>query len=1188
MDLETNNAQKIIDKLIKIYFSVPNNLYNHLFSSYNQLIEEQIPYILKEENNYFYENVDKDKIYLHGFKCSNIRIKPSTFENDTEIKFPCEARKNHLNYFGSIIADIYQFVEIVNLITNEKTIKHIGDLEKNINIANIPIMVKSKYCSTSIKKDLRGECKYDPGGYFIVNGMEKVVMSMEKMVDNKVLVFTKKDSSFPDGLIYNAQINSKKNDWSDNLQILTIKNRKDSVLSITTSSQLVDIPLFIFFRLLGIESDQQIISYITNNLEDTQMLNLLRNSVSLVQNDIGEPIKTKEQAITYILGKLKKNKRISYTNDDNEIIQKKLLLNKILKQDLLPHLGEDIPKKIVFISYMANKLLNVMLGRLEIDDRDALQNKRIETPGVLIGQLVRQNWRKLLNEIGKHFKKKNQSDEYAINVIHQIKPSIIEHAIKTALSTGVWGINKTKRGVAQALQRLSWLQSISYLRRILSPSLEEATSKVTSIRHVSPNQLQLLCIVETPEGQKIGIVKSLSMMATITVQNSFQYDIIKNIFKFDDNIKHPFDIPPLDMNMYVKIMINGDIYAMTKIKNAYYVYNKLKETKRNGIIDIHTSILLDISNKEIRIYFDGGRLIRPLLIVNNNKLNLTQELIEQINNNKEDTSKLWRKIINKYNNLIEYEDIESLNYLLVSESAKKLVEIQKIKSNQVDNIDISKINRYDNNKWINYTHCDFHGWVSFGTIAANIPFSNHNYGFRNIVNFSQTKQAMGIYLTSYKDRMDISQILYNPSMPLVQTEAMKYNGELDLPNGETVIIALLSYNGHNQEDSIICNETAVKRGLFRADTLKKYHSEILKNPSTSQDDIFTNPVADKHKQDVTGLKHGNYDKLNDKGYIPEGTPIFNEDIIIGKISPIQPTSTNKLFKDNSEMYKNSVPGVIDRVHKDIFNAERYEMYDVKVRIPREPIIGDKFTNFHAGKGTIGILLPQKDMPFTESGLIPDFIINPLGYPKRMSLGHFLECIGSKIAAETGKFIDGTPFNDIDISEFPKILEKLGYEPYGTETMYCGLTGKKMNSKIFICPSFYMRLRHLSSDKVHGRGRGPRQALTRQPLEGRSKDGGLKIGEMEKDAICAHGMAQLQKERFMESSDITKVHVCNDCGMFAYKVIDKDYYKCKGCKNTTRISAVVIPYAAKLLFQELTSVNILPRIKTEQNMYADET
>ena len=1470
INLMAFNIQTELDKMVDFYFNQPYILYEHLFSSYHQFIEEIIPYCLKQEQNYFYENLDKHLIHFHGFRCDNIRIKPATFDNDNEIKFPSEARKNHLNYFASIIVDIIQYVETFNIITNEKTIKHVYT-ENNIAIGNVPIMIKSKYCSTYIKKDMHNECRYDPGGYFLVNGQEKVVMSIEKVVDNKILIFTKKDSTYENGIVYNAYIYSRKNDWSDNLQIATIKNRKDNVISLT-SSQLVDIPIFILMRALGLESDQEIIANICYNLDDIKMLNLLRPSMMNSHDEEGNVIKTKEEAINYLINKLNKTKRISQTDEELARKQKIILLEKILRQDLLQHLGEDIPKKRAFIGMMVNKLLLVMLNKIEPDDRDALHNKRIETPGVLLGQLFRQNWRKMLSEIGKLFRKKNLSDITPINVISQIKASTIEQGIKTALATGVWGMNRTKNGVAQALDRLSWIKSQSYLRRVISPNLDAATSGVISIRHVNNNQYKFLCCVtgdtdillsdgsykkikdidendnvvtvdqtsidldwieskiynhfsftpeklykiettdnntikatddhpfllsteegniwrelidlqigddlimmdndftyytskiksieevpvetvydfttysfyhsfvansfvthncvETPEGQKIGIIKSISMMASITTHNNSQEKIIKTILDSNDKIKHPADINPLYMNEYVKIFSNGNWLGIIKIKDSLELYNELKDKRREHIIDKYTSIMFDFDKKEIKIYYDGGRLIRPLLIVNNNKLNIDESVIKTINEtSKIEINKAWKNLLVKYKNIIEYEDIESCNYLMIADKTTNLNESIENSETIVEYNETSKVNRYSDYTFINYTHCEFAGWIMLGTTAANIAFINHDYSTKSIVHFSQAKQSMGIYLTSYKDRMDISQILYHPQVPLAQTKAMKYNNFLDMPNGENTIVAIMSYTGYNQEDSLVVNQSAVDRGIFRADSIKKFHSEIVKNPSTSQDDIFTKPDPNK----VTGLKQGNYSKLNDQGYAPEETIINKNDIIIGKVSPIQPTgNNNKVYKDNSEQFKENVEGVIDRVHTGIYNAEGYEMYNIRVRMERKPIIGDKFcfcnnmtdvlttvgwikienitlnhkvailnpnndsiiydypseihcfdydssidgkiykienkdielnvtpnhrmyvkkndseynfmfakdcygedlyykkgilnyepeqwvgdtfiipeynkeietlpdwvwqlnqkqsqqlinsiteyknnyktlskilvdelmrlclhagwtstinnnnkytiiinkenietlvnknnkyveeyidykgtvhcltvktgifmvrqngklvwsanSNRHSQKGTVGIILPQRDMPFSESGIIPDMIMNPHSIPSRMTCGQLVECLASKEAAINGHFVDGTPFNDYNIREIPEILKKLGYSEYGTETMYNGMTGKKIEAQIFIGPTYQVRLKHMVQDKVHGRARGPRQAITRQPLEGRTRDGGLKIGK----------------------------------------------------------------------------------------------
>ena len=430
--------------------------------------------------------------------------------------------------------------------------------------------------------------------------------------------------------------------------------------------------------------------------------------------------------------------------------------------------------------------------------------------------------------------------------------------------------------------------------------------------------------------------------------------------------------------------------------------------------------------------------------------------------------------------------------------------------------------------------------------------------------------------------MDISQVLYHPQTPICTTESMKYNNMINLPNGENVIVAIMSYTGYNIEDSLIFNQGAIDRGIFRVDTLKKYYSEIKKNPSTSQDDIFTKPDRNK----VTGMKSANYEKLQEDGTVPEETEIKNNDAIIGKISPILPTGKdNKVYADDSEIYKNNIPAVIDRVHSDIYNNDGYPIRNVRVRMERKPIIADKFASRYGQKGTIGIALPQRDMPFTESGIVPDLIMNPHSIPTRMTMGQLLETITGKIGAEEGKFIDATPFNNYDVNDIPETMKKLGFDEYGTEKMYCGITGQEIETKIFIGPVYYMRLKHMVLDKVHSRAKGPRQALVRQPLEGRTRAGGLRIGWMEKDSMLAHGASQFLKEKLVECSDIDSFHVCNDCGVIVSKVKDKNYYVCEPCNNHTRISQVSLPYATKLLFQELMSVNILPKIKIKEDKYS---
>ena len=1169
-----------IKYLQDLYFDQSKILFDHQLSSFHQFVDEIIYDELKNEDNIFYENVDtkSGNIYKYGFEFDEISIKPPMYENEDEIMYPHDARKRHMNYASKLVAKVTQYQKTIKIATGEESKVIVGSPELEVPIGKIFIMVGSRFCSTNIKKEVEDrECRYDPGGYFIVNGNEKVIMSIEKMVDNKILVFTKKDNTFKDKTMYMCQINSKSSDnINSNIQICNLKMRKDESINLNMS-QLTDIPLFIILRALGVESDLDIIKWITYNTNDTEMINIIRESLTKSEDLDETRITNKEQAIEYLLAKLKKQRKYTETDQDIKNTQRRMYLQKILKRDLLPHLGEDLNKKAAFICLMANKLLNCYLKRNPTDDRDAYDNKRIETPGVLLGQLFKQNFKKMLNECTKFFKKKNNSDITPINIISQIKSTIIEQGMKSALATGTWGISKSKKGVAQSLQRLTYLQTISYLRRVVAPSLDVATSGVTSIRHVNNIQFGFLCPIQTPEGSKIGLVKSLSMMANISLAKNSQIPIIMDIIDNTNLLKDVNDIDPLEMYKYVKVFVNGDWIGVTN--NAVNMLSFLKLKKMKNDIDKTISLYLNYQKKELNIYTDGGRMFRPVLKVNNNKLALTKEIIEQIKKQNKTVDKMtWNDVLVKYPDIIDYIDIESTNSSMI---CMYLDDLKNNESRMLKDEFTSdeNLDRYGNSRFVRYTHCEFHPQMMLGMVAGNIPFSNYNQAVKNIVNFSQAKQAKGIYSTNYKDRMDISYILWNTQRPMVTTQAMRYNNTFDLPSGENAIVAIMSFTGYNQEDSLIFNQSSIDRGLFRSESLKKYHSTINKNPSTSQDDIFLKPDRNK----VVGMKNANYEKLNSKGYLEEETVISDGDVIIGKVSPIQPTgNNNKIYKDNSEIFKSNVDGVIDRVHTNIYNSEGYEMYNVRVRMERTPVIGDKFASRHGQKGTVGIVLPQKDMPFTEEGITPDIIMNPNAIPSRMTVAQLIESIAGKVGALNGEFMDGTPFSEYDVRKLPELLGKLGYNPMGLETMYCGMTGRKLKAQIFIGPTYYTRLKHLVDDKVHSRARGPRQSLTRQPPEGRARDGGLKIGEMEKDAMVAHGLGQFLKERMMETSDIYTVHVCDKCGLLAQKMLNKDVWYCNlpECRNSS-ISKVNMPYAFKLFLQELMSINILPKISTEK-------
>ena len=1178
--------------LADLYFKQKNIMFSHQYNSFNKFIDEDVKNLLKYGDNIFFEKITETHAIKYKFKYNDISIIPPMLDNEDEVMYPSDARDRNLTYSIKLVATVTQIQEKIDINTGTKITKVIGYPAKNVPIAIIPTMVKSKYCTLNIKKGHKNkECDMDPGGYFIVNGAEKFIVSLERMCDNKPLVFTKKDSNM---LTHLVQVNSRSHKPNGITQIITIRMKKDNTMYITVPI-LKEIPVFVLFKALGVVSDRDIINHIVYDSKDMDMINVVRMSLDDTINELtGEKIITQDDAINYLTSKMRILKKYTDTDKDVKQQQKIMHLKNLLDNNLLPHIEQTGVYKAFYFGYMINRMLRCFLGRIPKDDRDSYVNKRIDLPGNLIEELFRQHYKKMLNECNRIFKKRNNDDENPFNIINQIKPNVIEQGLKTALSIGAW--SGKRQGVAQMLQRLSYLYTISSLRRVNSPSIDSSTSKLTKPRHLHPTQLGYICSVETPGGIKVGLVKNLSMIGNITIMRNSQIVILKSLLldKVDDLRK----VPITDISMYTKVFLNGELLGITD--KAYDIYIELKKKKINGDIEMTTSIVYDIEQDELKVYCDGGRLFRPLLRVKENEILLKKSHLDMItteNTHNPIMIKRWNEFLIKNKGLIEYIDMEEQMHCMLASSVSR---VKKMRERMVKSIDIVKkmtkaelenvINRYDETTYIKYTHCEIHPSLLVGVVTVNIPFCNHNVGPRNMYQYSQARHSMGIFATNYRYRMDISYILYYPQSPLIVTRTSKYVNTDKMSLGENAIVAIATYTGYNQEDSLIVNKSAIDRGRYRCMSLKKKFTIIKKNQSTSQDDQFMKPDPTQ----VTGMRHNSYDKLNNKGYVPEETVINGGDIVLAKVSPIQPIGdSTKVFKDNSEVYHSHIPGVVDKVLTGIYNYEGYEMMKMRIRSERIPRIGDKFCSRNAQKGTTGIVLAHKDMPFTSRGITPDIIVNPNALPSRKTTAQLIECFTGKLAAVKGYRIDATPFEKVDLNELRKELAAMGYKDDGTEEMYNGMTGKKFEVRIFVGPTYYMRLKHMVLDKIHSRARGPRTLLTRQAPEGRSRDGGLRFGEMERDCMIAHGMALFLKERMLETADAYSTYVCDDCGLFAQRMRRKDQksyatsndiYFCPSCRNKTRISKIMIPYAFKLLVQELMSMSIAPRIKVKKNKY----
>jgi DNA-directed RNA polymerase II subunit RPB2 len=1516
--------------IIKSYFKA-NGFVKHQIDSFNEFIDVGIQKILNEVGSIEIKTTKESRggeaTYIIEFGKISIK-RPLIREHDgtTNILYPQEARNRNLTYHSSLYCDI-----------NVKTIKN-GEETSKVSVEQlgyIPIMIRSKYCLLYGKTEKEckelGECIYDEGGYFIVNGNEKAIVAQERMPNNIVYCFYKKP---PSKIIWQAEIRSQfeyhiKTTSTFYIRIFA-KGSRNTANSNPTFTDIdgirgqityikQDIPIIFIFYALGYVSKNEIIDIITNSKipldnssEDEYFKNIWKflrcsfdeaNEIIKDENGDEEELKNSELQ-DFSLDYIGKKGSTAYGSRAERI----KYATQILNRELLPHLNleyEDIFKqelqitktKAHFIGYMINKLYVSYLGIVKENDRDHLANKRLDLTGNLLTSLFKGIFKRLYKETKVNLTKSIDTNN-SFDLMNNIKSKSITNDIKYALSTGNWGRQTggtpPKTGVAQQLNRLTFSSGLSHLRRLNTPLNREG--KQAKPRQLHSTNWGYVCPAETPEGQGCGLLRNLAITCHISIGSSRTFVILKKFLnkyvedKFIEKREMITDEP-----LY-KIFLDGAWVVSVDEKMVNFLVAKLKRLRRKLMISFDTCICLDTESKELHIFTGYGRFCRPLLVVENLHL-LTEET----------RNCSWNDLLSK--GIIEYIDIAEEEEIMIAMNLKQL-------DSHPDR----------------YSHLEIHPSIILGICASIIPFPDHNQSPRNIYQASMGKQAMGIYASNFNERFDtLAHVLHYPQKPLVTTTFMKYMRFKELPAGINAIVAIATYTGYNQEDSIIVNKGALDRGLFRSEFLKTYveqEKEIVRVNNLMEQ--FEVP----NKSNTKGIQHGNYGKLDKDGIIEPGARVIDNDIIIGKTTPIatskQEINQIKKFtkRDVSTNMRQNEAGVIDKVLVTT-NSDGFKYTKVKIRAVRTPIVGDKLasatgdheiltikgwknikeitledkvatlkdgklvydhptevyayedyegdmyeikntsidlrvsgchkmfvskrygrqgewqphqfelarnivgsrrkykkdaewdvpdyffelpgikfdtkdkmnawlivmglwiaegwinspvaiafchckdrvekalkknlailgldytedveefpyyklfvsstslTNYlktyspggaltkflpawcfelskeqtrtlihgmmlgdghiqkgnchmyytssdkladqvsqlalHAGwsahnrlrseglkefvirgrichnnhpgwvitiiktklqpeinnghtnqqyaqtevyvkhvkepvycisvpsevfyirrngkcvwtgnsrhgqKGTIGMVYRHEDMPFTEEGIVPDLIINPHAIPSRMTIGHLIECLLGKLCTITGREGDSTPFNGVQVSDISTLLEQYGYAGDGTEVLYNGESGEPMEARIFIGPTYYQRLKHMVKDKEHSRASGPTTKLTRQPLEGRAKDGGLKLGEMERDVLCSHGAAYMLKDRMFYNSDPYRIHVCKLCGVICQSDLDKQRFLCKCIKggNTTEIAQVYIPYACKLFFQELMAMSIVPRIK----------
>jgi DNA-directed RNA polymerase subunit B len=1084
-------------------------------NSYNEFIEKGIQSIVDEVGEVEIENPE----YPYKIKLGRVRLQhPRVTEIDGSITYvtPMEARLRNLTYSAPIMIEC-SIVED-NRIVETRAI-HVGDL---------PVMVKSNLCVLNGLPESKliemNEDTRDPGGYFIINGSERVIVGLEDLSYNKIIVDIEEVSGVK---VYTAKIYSSIVGYRTKLELIM---KQDGSIVVRVSGSPVDIPLVVLMRALGLESDKEIADAVSLKPE-------IQNELEPSFEKASDVTSTNE-AIDYISKRIAPNMLEEFQLKRTE---------NLLDWGLLPHLGRNPDNRLdkaLFIGEAACKLIELKLGLIDPDDKDHYGNKIIKFAGQMLADLFRTAFRNLIRDMKYQLERSGQKRGISA-VMAAIRPGIITDKLNNAIATGNWGRGKV--GVTQLLDRTNYLSTISHLRRIQSPLSRSQPN--FEARDLHPTHFGRICPSETPEGSNCGLVKNLALSAilSVTVPSA---EVIEMLY--EHGVVYHQDASDELKRDGSKVFVDGRLVGF--VKDGEALVSKLRSLRRSGKLHPHVGIYLyrpknPKATSRVYISCNAGRVLRPLIVVNNGTHGITNDILD----------KLRRR-------LISYEDL----------LYKGLIEL--IDANEEENCYIA-LHPSDITK--EHTHLEIFPAAMLGVSASMIPYPEHNQSPRNTYESAMAKQSLGFSTPMMNFNTYVRQhFLVYPQVPLVRSRVIPLLGIEDRPTGTNCIVAVLPFEGYNIEDAIVINKASVDRGLARSFFYRVYEAEAKQYPGGMRDN-FEIPSPDANIRGYKGDKF--YRLLEADGVVMQEAVVSGGDVLIGRTSPPRFMEEYKEFeikgpyrRDTSVSMRPSETGVVDTVIMTQ-SIEGGKLYKVRVRDMRVPEIGDKFASRHGQKGVVGVLANPEDLPYTEQGIVPDIIINPHAFPSRMTVGQFIESITGKAAALAGRFIDGTAFYGEKVDDVRALLEQYGFKYTGKEVMYDGRTGKRYEAEVFIGIVYYQKLHHMVADKIHSRARGQVQMLTKQPTEGRARGGGLRFGEMERDCLIGYGAAMLLKDRLLEESDKTEIYVCERCGLITYYDAKQRRYVCRICGDKARVSSVTVAYAFKLLLQEIMSLNILPRL-----------
>ncbi|PWA98104.1 nuclear RNA polymerase C2 [Artemisia annua] len=1004
--------------------------------------------------------------------------------------------------------------------------------KKDVIIGRMPIMLRSSSCVLYGKDEEElaklGECPLDPGGYFVVKGNEKVILIQEQLSKNRIIIDTDKKGCIQASVMSSTEMTKSK----------TVIRMEKEKIYLVLNSFTKPVPIMVVMKAMGMEADQEVVQMLGR---DPQYASLLLPSI---EDSAHEGVYTQQQALEYLEKKRKKSQS-RFGKDDGALgVLRDIFIPNIRMRDNNFHL------KCVYTVVMLRRMMDAILNKDAMDDKDYVGNKRLELSGQLLSLLFEDLFKSMNDElkfmVEKLLYKNNRSSRFDISQ-HLVKDSITI-GLERALSTGNWDVSRFKmhrKGITQIVTRLSFIGAFGAMTKI-SPQFEKSR-KVSGPRALQPSQWGMLCPCDTPEGEACGLVKNLALMTHVTTDED-EAPITSLCYCLGVEEMSLLSGEELHSPNSFLIILNGLILG--KHKRPQLFANGMRTLRRAGKVGDFVSIYVNEKQRCVYIASDGGRVCRPLVIADNGVSRIKHHHMKELKDGIRNFDSFLRE------GLIEYLDVNEENNALIA--------------------------LYEGEATTETTHIEIEPFTILGVCAGLIPFPHHNQSPRNTYQCAMGKQAMGNIAYNQLNRMDtLIYLLAYPQRPLLTTRTIELVGYDKLGAGQNATVAVMSYSGYDIEDAIVMNKSSLDRGFGRCIVMKKMSAVLQKYEGSC--DRFSTPSKSQYDAEKIQI-------LDKDGLASPGEIIRHQDIYLQKECPVDPKTASNThpsqikYRTSKQTYKGAEgeTPVVDRV---ALCSDRRNNLCVKfmIRHTRRPEVGDKFSSRHGQKGVCGTIIQQEDFPFSERGICPDLIMNPHGFPSRMTVGKMIELLGSKAGVSCGKFHYGSAFGEPSghadkVEDISETLVKHGFCYNGKDFLYSGITGTPLQAYIFMGPIYYQKLKHMVLDKMHARGMGPRQLITRQPTEGRSRNGGLRVGEMERDCLIAYGTSNLIYERLMISSDPFEVQVCRKCGLLGYINYQTKTRVCSTCKNGDNMSSMKLPYACKLLFQELQSMNIVPRLQ----------